>query len=50
MVELMGEQSKKEKTSPRISSETMKEMAAFFARTSIPRILEQKKNEVNTKK
>jgi hypothetical protein len=46
MVELMGEQSKKEKTSPRISSETMKEMAAFFARTSIPRIIEERKREV----
>jgi hypothetical protein len=28
---------------PRISKETMKEMAAFFAKTSIPRIMENMK-------
>lgn len=28
-------------TTPKISEETMKEMAAFFMKTSIPRILAQ---------
>jgi hypothetical protein len=30
---------------PQISEETMKEMAIFFMKTSIPRILEQMKKE-----
>jgi hypothetical protein len=44
MVKLMGEKTNKDSSSPKISSESMKEMAAFFARTSIPRIIEEMKN------
>jgi hypothetical protein len=36
----MGEKQSAEITPPRISEKTMKEMAAFFARTSVPRIIE----------
>lgn len=32
-------------TNPRISDETMKEIAKFFMKTSVPRILEQMKKE-----
>ena len=32
---------------PQISEETLKEMAQFFLKTSIPRLLEQKKKEAN---
>ncbi|WP_171050883.1 hypothetical protein [Bacillus sp. BHET2] len=41
----MGEKLKENVTPPRISKETMKEMAAFFARTSIPRIIENMEAE-----
>jgi hypothetical protein len=34
-------------TPPNISKETLKEMAQFFAKTSIPRILEEQKQRRN---
>lgn len=34
-------------TKPQISEETIKEMAKFFAKTSIPRILAEKAKEQN---
>lgn len=34
---------------PKISEETMKEMAKFFAKTSIPRILTEMKNKEEKK-
>jgi hypothetical protein len=41
----MGEKQSAEITPPRISEKTMKEMAAFFAKTSVPRIIENLKAE-----
>jgi hypothetical protein len=45
MVTQMGEKQTAEITPPRISEKTMKEMAAFFARTSVPRIIESMQSE-----
>jgi hypothetical protein len=45
----MGKNQSAEITPPRISEKTMKEMAAFFARTSIPRIIENMESEEKNK-
>lgn len=37
-------------TQPKISEETMKEMAHFFMKTSIPRILEERKKQMKKQK
>lgn len=34
------------KTKPQVSEQTMKEMAEFFMKTSVPRILEKQKQKL----